>query len=120
MKLSFVRALPVLGIALLLSGSLKAQTADSMHTIAAGETLSALAKEYHTTVGDIMRINGMHSNSKLQIGEKIKVPATSQPVKREEPAASTPEKATTPAKTTKPIDQPSASVKNKEALTHKV
>jgi len=110
MKRCFVRALPALSIALLLSGSLKAQTAYSMHTIAAGETLSALAKEYHTTVGDIMRINGMHSNSKLQIGEKIKIPATSQPVKREESAATTPPAA----------KQPAVTATGKEALTHTV
>src|SRR4051812_20341270 len=92
MKPCFVRAIPALSIALLLSVSLKAQTAYSMHTIAAGETLSALAKEYHTTVGDIMRINGMHADSKLQIGEKVKIPATSQPVKREEETATKPAK----------------------------
>ena len=126
MKLCFVRALPVLGIALLLSGSLKAQSAYTMHTIAGGETLSALAKEYHTTVGDIMRLNSMHSDSKLKIGEKIKIPATSQPVKREGSEAPTPTKTSTSstksAPETKPknTNQSTASVTNKEALTHKV
>ena len=45
------------------------------HTIAQGETLSAIAGKYHSTVGDIMRINGMNSKSVLKIGEKIKIPA---------------------------------------------
>src|SRR4051812_1542246 len=114
MKLCFVRVLPALGIALLLSGSIKAQSAYTMHTIASGETLSAMAKEYHTTVGDIMRINGMHADSKLKIGEKIKIPATSQPVKRETSETST------PATKSTPVNQPTATVKNKEALTHTV
>jgi LysM repeat protein len=120
MKLCFVRALPALGIALLLSGSIKAQSAYTMHTIAGGETLSALAKEYHTTVGDIMRLNGMHADSKLQIGEKIKIPATSQPIQREAEATSAPAKTSTPVTKSNPVNQPTASVTNTEALTHTV
>src|SRR4051812_13872721 len=120
MKLCFVRALPALGIALLLSGSIKAQMAYTMHTIASGESLSALAKEYHTTVGDIMRLNGMHADSKLQIGEKIKIPATSQPVQRDAEAKSTPVTTSPPVTTSNPVNQPTASVTNKEALTHTV
>jgi LysM repeat protein len=46
-----------------------------MHTIAKGETLSVLAQKYHTTVGDIMRLNGMDAKSRLEIGKKIKIPA---------------------------------------------
>src|SRR6266542_1899945 len=45
------------------------------HTIAQGETLSALAQKYHTTVGDIMRLNGLHAKSQLMIGQKIKIPS---------------------------------------------
>ncbi len=55
--------------------SANAQTAYSEHTLEKGETLSALAKNYHTTVGDIMRINGMNAQSQLKLGEKIKIPA---------------------------------------------
>ena len=47
----------------------------TIHTIAKGETLSALAQQYHTTVGDIMRLNGMNARSRLTIGEKIKIPS---------------------------------------------
>jgi len=47
----------------------------TIHTIAKGETLSALAQQYHTTVGDIMRVNGMNAKSRLTIGEKIKIPS---------------------------------------------
>jgi LysM repeat protein len=45
-----------------------------VHVIKHGETLSALARQYHTTVGDIMRLNGMNSKSVLRIGEKVKIP----------------------------------------------
>lgn len=47
----------------------------TIHTIQKGETLSGLSAKYKTTVGDIMRLNGMNTNSKLQIGEKVKIPA---------------------------------------------
>lgn len=65
----------MLFFSLLFSVKTNAQSAYSMHTIATGETLSALAKSYHTTVGDIMRLNGMDSKSQLRIGDKIKIPA---------------------------------------------
>lgn len=46
------------------------------HTIVKGETLTMLAKKYHSTVGDIMRLNSMNAKSQLKIGEKIKIPAS--------------------------------------------
>ncbi|HNP20425.1 MAG TPA: LysM peptidoglycan-binding domain-containing protein [Panacibacter sp.] len=56
------------------------EVAYSNHTIAKGETLSGLAKKYSTTVGDIMRLNGMHADSKLMIGQKIKIPQAGKSV----------------------------------------
>lgn len=52
-----------------------AQTKYTIHTIAKGETLTMLAQKYHTSVGDIMRLNGMKANSQLKLGEKIKIPS---------------------------------------------
>ncbi len=46
------------------------------HTLKQGETLSMLAKQYNTTVGDIMRLNGMHADTKLAYGSPIKIPST--------------------------------------------
>ncbi len=46
------------------------------HLLEKGETLSMLAEKYHSTVGDIMRLNGMHANSVLATGQKIKIPKT--------------------------------------------
>ncbi len=53
-----------------------AQTNYINHTLKTGETLSALAKQFNTTVGDIMRANGMHADSKLVVGSTIKIPST--------------------------------------------
>lgn len=55
--------------------SVSAQTNYINHTLQQGETLSALASQYNTNVGDIMRINNMHADSKLVYGSVIKIPS---------------------------------------------
>ena len=52
-----------------------AQTNYVSHTLQAGESLSVLAKQYNTNVGDIMRMNGMHADTKLVYGSIIKIPS---------------------------------------------
>ncbi|MFT4202562.1 MAG: LysM peptidoglycan-binding domain-containing protein [Chitinophagaceae bacterium] len=44
------------------------------HVVQTGETLSKIAKDNGTTVGDIMRFNGMNSQTKLEVGKTIKIP----------------------------------------------
>lgn len=48
------------------------------HTLKQGETLSMLAQQYNTNVGDIMRMNGMHADTKLVYGSQIKIPSAKQ------------------------------------------
>ena len=43
------------------------------HTIRSGDTLSGIAKKYHTTVGAICRMNGIKPTTTLQIGRRIRV-----------------------------------------------
>lgn len=45
-----------------------------LYAVQQGETLSIIAKKYQTTVGDIMRLNGMNSQSRLVYGSTIKIP----------------------------------------------
>ena len=47
-----------------------------LHKVKYGETLSMLARQYNTTVGDIMRLNSWNANSKLVLEESIKIPDT--------------------------------------------
>ncbi|MEP6681609.1 MAG: LysM peptidoglycan-binding domain-containing protein [Parafilimonas sp.] len=54
---------------------LSAQSKYITHTLKQGESLSMLAKQYNTSVGDIMRINGMHADTKLVYGSQIKIPS---------------------------------------------
>lgn len=70
------------GFVMLLSQMVNAQNT-LKHTIKQGENLSALAKKYQTTVGDIMRANNMNAKSLLKIGQVIDIPskaAISNPV----------------------------------------
>lgn len=56
-----------------------AQTGNIVHAIKQGETLSALAIKYATTVGNIMRLNRMNTKSQLTIGQIIKIPTITKP-----------------------------------------
>lgn len=61
-------------------GTLAAQSGYKTHVIKAGESLSQLAKQYGTTVGDIMRLNKMSTDSKLFVGEEVKIPAAGETI----------------------------------------
>jgi len=43
------------------------------HTIRSGDTLSGIAKKYHTTVRSLCQLNGMKENTVLRIGKRIRV-----------------------------------------------
>ncbi len=48
-------------------------SSSSYHTVKSGDTLSAIAKRYGTTVSVLCSINGISENSTLQLGQKIKL-----------------------------------------------
>ena len=43
------------------------------HTVRSGDTLSGIAKKYHTTVKALCRLNGIKETTVLQIGKKLRV-----------------------------------------------
>ena len=43
------------------------------HTIRKGDTLGALAKRYHTTVGHLCKLNNISQNTTLRIGKRLRV-----------------------------------------------
>ena len=98
MKLT-IRCCYTILFSIVFSAVVSAQSAYSMHKLEEGETLSSLAKNYHTTVGDIMRMNGMNTQSQLQVGEQIKIPAGGTVVVQK-PAATTVATAAAPVKAT--------------------
>lgn len=47
---------------------------DGIHTVRSGETLSAIAAEYRTSVSALLRSNGMRDPRRLRAGQRLKVP----------------------------------------------
>lgn len=73
----------------------------STDTIKEGETLSAIAKANSTTVGDIMRLNGMNTKSILKVGAEIKLPKKGEKIPVNTNIVA--EKTTTPVPVAKPV-----------------
>lgn len=59
------------------------------HIVSKGETLTSIAREYNVTVGDLMQVNTVTDDRKLQIGQVIVLPAAatenSPPKPKQEP-----------------------------------
>ncbi|GGH77407.1 M23 family metallopeptidase [Phaeocystidibacter marisrubri] len=51
----------------------KEMRARRYHRVRSGETLSALARRYHTSVSSICRLNGISRNSIIRIGQNLRV-----------------------------------------------
>ena len=45
------------------------------HVVAKGETLTSIAKHYSITVADLLKLNKIENDRKLQIGQSINVPS---------------------------------------------
>ncbi|RST59722.1 LysM peptidoglycan-binding domain-containing protein [Siminovitchia terrae] len=46
------------------------------HIVKAGDTLSAIAKKYKTTVAELVRINGLKNPDVIRVGQTIKLPGS--------------------------------------------
>jgi LysM repeat protein len=57
------------------------------HTVARGETLTAIAKMHSVTVSELLKLNHIENDRKLQIGQTIMIPSASP---TPAPAASSP------------------------------
>jgi len=71
---NFLRAI-IFFVFLFVIKTASAQSNFVTHILKVGETLSLLAKQYNTNVGDIMRMNNMHADTKLVYGSAIKIPS---------------------------------------------
>jgi murein DD-endopeptidase MepM/ murein hydrolase activator NlpD len=83
--------------------SVSAGSGERAHIVAAGETLSLIARKYHRSRVALAKANNLEPDGKLRIGQKIIVPATKAPLRvaaasPAEPSLSAPAKgeATTP------------------------
>ena len=66
---------PVVPAASTFASTSAQETNYTEHIIKPKETLSSIAKANHTTIGDIMRLNGMNTKSSLKQGATLKIPA---------------------------------------------
>lgn len=91
--------------------------AGTTHKIAKGETLYAIAKKYHVTVGALEKANGLTAESKLKLGQVLTIPSGSTTAAK--PAESKPATTTTKGTAeTKPADKPKTTAPtNKPATT---
>ncbi len=49
------------------------------HTVKKGDTLSAIAKKYKTTVNELVKINGIKNPNLIKVGQTIKLPGAASP-----------------------------------------
>ncbi len=55
------------------------------HTMQRGETLSHVAQRYGTSVRELARINGLTNTSRVQVGQRIRLPGPAAQPRRETP-----------------------------------
>jgi LysM repeat protein len=51
------------------------------HTVAKGETLTSIAKQYNVPLSDLQKLNKITNDRKLQIGQTLSIPAAPTPAK---------------------------------------
>src|SRR5262249_2566548 len=58
------------------------------HVVAAGETLSKIARQYHKPVSEIIKANNLQANATLNVGDRLVIPGAAAPAaKASAPAA---------------------------------
>ena len=58
------------------SGNTSSQSGTGVHTVKSGDTLSAIAQKYGTTVQVLVDLNGIKNKNLIYVGQKIKYPTT--------------------------------------------
>ena len=55
------------------------------HVVAKGETLTVIAKRYKVGVADLLKVNKITDERKLQIGQTLTIPTTAKPAETPHP-----------------------------------
>ncbi|RST56917.1 LysM peptidoglycan-binding domain-containing protein [Siminovitchia terrae] len=58
------------------STNTKPASTTGTHIVKKGDTLSAIAKKYKTTVNELVKINGIKNQNLIKVGQKIKLPGS--------------------------------------------
>src|SRR5262245_9046165 len=59
----------------------------SVHVVAAGETLSKIARQYHKPVSEIIKANNIQANATLSVGDRLVIPGAAAPAAKPSAAA---------------------------------
>ena len=62
----------------------KASASQSQYVVAKGDTLTSIAARYHLAAADLKSANGIVDERKLQVGQKLTIPAHSAAVKKDD------------------------------------
>ncbi len=54
--------------------------ADCIYVVQRGDTLGAIAKRFHTTIAELVRLNGLKNPNRLAIGQKLLLPCGIRPL----------------------------------------
>jgi membrane-bound lytic murein transglycosylase D len=57
------------------------------HRVKTGDSLSAIASRYGTTVEEIVRFNGLRNSNRIVVGDQLMIPGLSAPQEPESPAS---------------------------------
>src|SRR5262245_18540858 len=68
------------------SAAAGAAGSSGVHVVAAGETLSKIARQYHKPVSEIIKANNLQANATLNVGDRLVIPGAAAPAAK----ASTP------------------------------
>lgn len=75
-------------IAPLVPTTVHAQGIETIHVVAPGETLSAIAARYNVSIRTLMTYNNIRNADIIQVGQTIRIPPTVQPISTPTPAES--------------------------------
>lgn len=65
------------GATVVVAAAPPAAAAPTVHVVTSGQTLTAIAKQYGTTIGAIVNANGIRKPSYLRVGQKLTIPGGS-------------------------------------------
>src|SRR5262245_27367637 len=61
--------------------------ASGVHVVAAGDTLSKIARHYHKPVSEIIKANNIQANATLNVGDRLVIPGAAAPAAKPSAAA---------------------------------
>ncbi|NNC86970.1 MAG: LysM peptidoglycan-binding domain-containing protein [Akkermansiaceae bacterium] len=98
----------------------QATASPKTYSVKSGDTLSSIARRYHTSAATLISLNGIEDPTRLRVGEVLSLPAakTAAPVKKSAPqiASRAPETKPAPKPAAKPAPAPKPTASGKHLI----